>query len=93
MDNSNGIKGIDAATLRRLMPLWARAAGFGVEDSDAERGFFSIAVDNGHDYRTIGGWLGKVMAQIEIRDGVLQYAVDRDNGLVRLRIAGDGDEG
>ena len=84
-----GMKSIDTVTLRKLMPMWLRAAGFKIDDRDARLGFVTVYAGE-HSVRQIGWWFGKVLGQLRVTDGEVLYRADENGGFVQVKMKREG---
>lgn len=82
---------IEVATLRKLLPLWMRTAGFVVDDSQiAATGMMWVDAGTlGFGSREIAGYFESMMRGLTIIDGGLWYKVDDERREVFVKIERD----
>ena len=82
---------IEVATLRTLLPLWMRTAGFVVDDSQiAATGMMWVDAGTlGFGSREIAGYFASMLRGLTIIDGGLWYKVDDERRVVFVKIERD----
>ena len=80
---------IEVATLRKLLPLWMRTAGFVVDDSQiAATGMMWVDAGTlGFGSREIAGYFASMLRGLTIIDGGLWYKVDDERRVVFIKVA------
>lgn len=87
----SGTLSIDVRTLRVLLPMWMRTAGFVVDDSQiAATGMMCVDAGTlGFGAREITGYFASMLRGLTIRDGGLWYKVDDERKVVFVKIGYD----
>ena len=87
----SGRLSIDVRTLRVLLPLWMRTAGFVVDDSQiAATGMMWVDAGTlGFGSREIAGYVTSMLRGLTIIDGDLWYKVDDERRVVFVKIERD----
>lgn len=82
---------IEVATLRKLLPLWMRTAGFVVDDSQiAATGMMWVDAGTlGFGSREITGYFASMLRGLTIIDGGLWYKIDDERRVVFVKIERD----
>jgi hypothetical protein len=86
---------IEVATLRKLLPLWMRTAGFVVDDSQiAATGMMWVDAGTlGFGSREIAGYFVSMLRGLTITDGCIAYKESDIKGTVLIRVwEGEEDE-
>ena len=86
-----GDKRIDVVTLRRLLPLWMRSAGFLVcfEFGGNKSAEDCMLVDA--NARRVRAFLSALLSTVTITDGCVAYGESPIRGTVLIRVWEDGD--
>lgn len=82
---------IEVATLRKLLPMWMRTAGFVVDDSQiAATGMMCVDAGTfGFGSREVAGYFASMLRGVTITDGGLWYKVDDKHGVVFVKVEED----
>ena len=86
---------IEVATLRKLLPMWLRAAGFVLTDEwELDGGGRMLVVDvcvEGHGREVLEGYIGSMLRGLTVIDGGVWYGYNKTSGLMYVKVAGSND--
>lgn len=85
---------IEVATLRKLLPLWMRTAGFVVDDSRmTNTNMMAVYCDDGRVLRGAEGYLASMLRGLTVIDGGVWYRYDDRQKALFIKVAYGEDEG
>lgn len=86
-----GDKRIDVVTLRRLLPMWMRSAGFLVCFEFGGNRTAEDCMLVGSKERRVRAFLSALLSAVTITDGSIAYGESPIRGTVLIRVWKDGD--